>query len=96
MTPAGRELNGMSRDEIFARLRDLLVESFALDVARVTRDAHLQGDLDLDSIDAIELAVRLEEETGLKLADEELRSVRRVDDVVELVHAKLASAAARA
>ncbi|HEY8120737.1 MAG TPA: acyl carrier protein [Myxococcota bacterium] len=86
----------MSRDEIFARLRDLLVESFALDVARVTRDAHLQGDLDLDSIDAIELAVRLEEETGLKLADEELRSVRRVDDVVELVHAKLASAAARA
>lgn len=84
-----------SRDEVFARLRAILVESFQLDAARVTGAAHLREDLDLDSIDAIELAVRLEEETGLRLADEELRGVRRVDDVVELVHAKLAGQAAR-
>lgn len=85
-----------SRDEIFARLRDILVESFELDAASVTRDARLREELDLDSIDAIDLAVRLEEETGLKVEDEELRGVRRVDDVVELVHAKVAGSAARA
>ena len=85
-----------SREEIFARLRAILVESFELDSQRVTRSAQLREDLDLDSIDAIDLAVRLEEETGLKLADDELHGVRRVDDIVELVHAKLAVSAASA
>lgn len=83
-----------TRDEVFARLRGILVESFELDASRITREAHLLEDLDLDSIDAIDLAVRLEEETGLKLADDELRGVRRVDDVVELVLAKLTAHAA--
>jgi acyl carrier protein len=85
-----------TRDEVFTRLRAILVESFELDAGRITRDAHLLEDLDLDSIDAIDLAVRLEEETGLKLADEELRGVRRVEDVVELVLAKLSARAAQA
>lgn len=85
-----------TRDEVFTRLRAILVESFELDASLITRDAHLLEDLDLDSIDAIDLAVRLEEETGLKLADEELRGVRRVDDVVELVLAKLSARAAQA
>ncbi len=85
-----------TRDEVFTRLRAILVESFELDANRITREAHLLEDLDLDSIDAIDLAVRLEEETGLKLADEELRGVRRVDDVVELVLAKLSARAAQA
>jgi acyl carrier protein len=85
-----------SREEIFLRLRELLVESFELDAAQVTLEARLREELDLDSIDAIELAVRLEEETGLKLDDEELRGVRHVGDVVDLVHAKVARQAARA
>lgn len=82
-----------SRDEIFVRLREILVDSFGLDAGAVTREAHLLEDLDLDSIDAIDLAVRLEEETGLKLDDDELRGVRRVDDIVEIVHTKLAGRA---
>ena len=85
-----------TRDEVFARLRDILVEVFELEASRVTHEAHLLEDLDLDSIDAIDLAVRLEEETGLKLADDELRGVRRIDDVVDLVLAKLPGRAARA
>ncbi|HEU4428824.1 MAG TPA: acyl carrier protein [Myxococcota bacterium] len=85
-----------SRDEILARLRAIFGESFEIESARVTPDARLREDLDLDSIDAIDLAVRLEEETALKLDDEELRGVRRVADVVELVHAKLADRQARA
>ena len=85
-----------SRDEILARLRTIFGESFEIESARVTPDARLREDLDLDSIDAIDLAVRLEEETALKLDDDELRGVRRVADVVELVHAKLAGRQARA
>ena len=84
-----------SRDEILARLREILAESFELEAARITAEARLREELDLDSIDAIDLAVRLEEETGIKLADDELHGVRRVGDVVELVHAKLAGRAAQ-
>ena len=50
-------------------------------------------DLDLDSIDAIDLAVKLEERVGLDLEEEQLRSLRLVQDVVDLVHTHLRATA---
>ena len=84
-----------SREEVFARLREILVDSFELEASRVTLGARLRDDLDLDSIDAIDLAARLEGETGLELGDDEVKGVRRVEDVVALLHAKLSDRAAR-
>ena len=55
--------------------------------------SRLVDDLDLDSIDAINMAVRLEQETGLSLKEEELRSVQTIQDVVDVVHRKLQAAA---
>jgi len=78
-----------SSDEIFARLRDILVESFELDAEQVTREAQLREDLDLDSIDAIDFMVTLEEAGGLRVEEEELRGLRRFRDLVELVSGKL-------
>ena len=49
-------------------------------------------DLDLDSIDAIDLAVELEQETGLRLEEQELRQIRRVKDIVDLVCDRLVPA----
>jgi acyl carrier protein len=82
-----------SRDAILAQLTELLVRSFALRPEQVHPQAHLIDDLELDSIDAIDLAVGVEEEIGLRLDEEELRSLRLVGDVVDLVERKLASAA---
>ena len=82
----------MSREEILSRLRAILEEYFDLAPEKVVPDAHLFDDLDLDSIDAIDLAVRLEEETGLRLDEEELKSVRLVSDIVGVVHGKLQNA----
>ena len=82
-----------SREEVFARLREILVDSFELEASRVTLGARLRDDLDLDSIDAIDLAARLEGETGLELDDDEVKGVRRVEDVVVLLHAKLSDRA---
>jgi acyl carrier protein len=45
----------------------------------------LIDDLDLDSIDAVDMAVRLEEKTGYRFAEEELRSVTTIQDVVDLI-----------
>jgi acyl carrier protein len=75
--------------EIFERVKDVLVESFELDPGTVRSTTHLFEDLDLDSIDAIDLVVGLQEETGLELSEDELKSIRVVQDVVDLIHGRL-------
>jgi acyl carrier protein len=82
-------VTGKTKGEIFARVKELLIESFELEPEDVHLQSHLIDDLDLDSIDAIDLAVGLEEEVGLKVEEEELREIRLVGDIVDLVYAKL-------
>ena len=79
----------MTKEEILERVVQILSESFDLDRADVVPTAHLFEDLDLDSIDAIDLIVGLQEETGLKLTEDELRAIRIVQDVVDLLHRRL-------
>lgn len=75
-----------TRDEIFATLRDAMVELFELDAERVTLTANLYQDLEIDSIDAVDLIDHIKRQTGKKIAAEEFKSVRSVSDVVEAVH----------
>lgn len=75
-----------SREEIFATLRDALVELFELDAERVTLEANLYQDLEIDSIDAVDLIDHIKRQTGKKIAAEEFKSVRTVGDVVEAVY----------
>jgi len=82
-----------TRDEIFVALKAVLSEHFELPSERIVPSAHLLEDLDLDSIDWIDLAVKLEVETGQKLGEQDLASIRTVEDVVAIVHARLASRA---
>jgi acyl carrier protein len=79
----------VTKEEIFEKIREILVGSFELDPPSVVPTAHLMDDLDLDSIDAIDLAVAIETETGLDVSEEELRSLRIVQDVVDLIHRRL-------
>jgi acyl carrier protein len=80
----------LSREEIARRLRGYLEEMFEVPADRINPDARLAEDLDLDSIDAVDLVVKLQELTGRKLKVDEFRSVRTVGDVVDRVHAVLA------
>jgi acyl carrier protein len=63
-----------------------LAELFELDPARVTLDARLSEDLEIDSIDAIDLMDRLRRQTGRKISVESFRSVRTVSDLVQTLH----------
>lgn len=74
-----------NREAIFLQLREILVEMFEVDADDVSEDAHLSDDLDIDSIDAVDLIVRLKELTGKKIAPEEFKSVRTVGDVVTAI-----------
>jgi acyl carrier protein len=81
----------VSRDEILARVRDILVRSFQIEPGNVKPETLLFQDLGLDSIDAIDMVVYLQEWTGRRVPEEALRKVRTVDDVVSLVEAHLAA-----
>ncbi|MDU9389514.1 acyl carrier protein [Pseudomonas japonica] len=82
-----------TREDIFNTLRDALVELFELDAARVTLDANLYEDLEIDSIDAVDLIDHIKRQTGKKIAAEEFKAVRTVNDVVEAVYRLVAPAA---
>ncbi len=80
----------VSRDEIFQHVKKLLVEEFELSDHQITLSSHLVDNLDLDSIDAVALAVRVEEESGCELGAEELESLQTVENVVDLIEAMVA------
>lgn len=63
---------------------------FGLPPQEIELSARLVDDLDLDSIDLVDLAVSLEEQSGVKLDEEDLKSVRTVADAVSVIHAALA------
>lgn len=68
-------------EDLFARLRTMLTERFELDPATIRPEARLYEDLDLDSIDAVDLAIAVQELTGRKIRPRDFRDVRTVGDV---------------
>ncbi|MEQ8266966.1 MAG: acyl carrier protein [Parvibaculum sp.] len=83
----------MNRDEIYETLKGFLVELFEIPAERISLDANLADDLDLDSIDAVDLILKLQEFIGRKVSAEQFRSVRTVRDVIDQVHELLGQAA---
>lgn len=75
-----------SKDEIFVAIRTILVDMFELEAEAVVLDAHLYDDLDIDSIDAVDMVVELKKMTGKKIQPDDFKSVRTVADVVDVVH----------
>jgi acyl carrier protein len=73
----------MSRDELFVWVADLLSEMFELDRTSLTMESNLYADLDIDSIDAVDLAVRLKQMTGKRLQPEVFKSIRTIGDVID-------------
>ena len=81
----------MTRDEILGELSSAMQEMFEVEAADVTPTSHLIEDLGLDSIDAIDMAVRLQELTGTRVEEAELKALRTIEDVVDLVEKTLAA-----
>lgn len=78
----------MSKEEIFVKLKEILVSVFELDEPDITPDALLGDDLDLDSIDAIDLVVKMKEYTpeGKPTIDASIfKEVKTVQDVVDAI-----------
>lgn len=71
-----------SQEEIYQKVVSILEELFEIDPQQITPEAHLYQDLDIDSIDAVDLVVELKKVTGKKIRPEDFKAVRTVQDVV--------------
>ncbi|GGP43600.1 acyl carrier protein [Shewanella saliphila] len=80
-----------NRDQILAMLSTILVDEFEIDPADISLDASLYEELDLDSIDAVDLVIKLQQITGKKIQPEEFKTVRTVNDVVNAVEGLMQS-----
>jgi acyl carrier protein len=75
-----------NRDEILQLIRDIMQEMFEIEADEVTLEANLYEDLDFDSIDAVDMIVKLKEMTGKALKPEDFKNARTINDVVEAVN----------
>ncbi len=74
-----------TREEIISAISDVLVEEFECDRAALKPEARLFEDLDLDSIDAVDLIVRLQNQTQLKVKAEDFKAIRTLGDVADVI-----------
>ncbi len=74
-----------SREEIFEKLKEILVDDFEIAENCISPEANLFEDLELDSIDAVDLAVKLQYFTDKKISPESFKQIRTINDVVNSI-----------
>jgi acyl carrier protein len=79
----------MGKDEILAKVRDILVDQLDVDAEAVKLEASFQDDLDADSLDLVELIMELEDRFALKITDEEAQTLTTVGAVVDFIAARV-------
>ena len=75
-----------TKEQIREKLVEILVSDFELKESDIKDESNLFTDLDFDSIDAVDLAVRLQQFTDKKISPEEFREIRTVSDVVNAIY----------
>lgn len=74
-----------TKEEIYSNLVEILVTLFEVDRGSISIETSLYEDLDIDSIDAVDLIVELQQRTGKNIDPEEFKAVRSVNDVVNVI-----------
>ncbi|WP_246116565.1 acyl carrier protein [Cobetia crustatorum] len=75
----------VTRDDIYVHVRSTLIELFEIEADDIHSEARLYEDLDIDSIDAVDLVVELKKFTGRRIEANDFKSVRTLNDVVNAV-----------
>lgn len=77
-------------DDIFERVRRIIVDQLGVDESKVTPEARFRQDLEADSLDLVELIMAFEEEFGGEISDEDAQKITTVGEAVEYLRARLA------
>lgn len=75
----------MSQDEIFDKVKEIIIEQLGVTESSITQEASFIDDLGADSLDIVELIMALEEEFDLEIPDSDAEKVVTVGDVVEYI-----------
>lgn len=75
----------MNAEQILQKIQDILEELFEVDPSSVKMETKIFEELDIDSIDAVDLVIKLKELTGKKIQPEQFKNVRTIEDVVNLI-----------
>ncbi len=78
-----------SKEQIYNKVCEIMQEEFEIDKSLIKEDANLFTDLDLDSIDAVDMAVRLQQFIEKRISPEEFKQIKTVKDVVDAVYSLL-------
>lgn len=79
----------MTREEIIAKVKAIIVEKLSVNESEVTPQATFAGDLNADSLDTVELIMEFEKEFGVSIDDEEAQKISTVEDAVNLLEEQL-------
>jgi acyl carrier protein len=73
----------MDEEQLFFKIREILVDQFEIEQSNVTLDASLYEELEIDSIDAVDLMVQIKELTGKKIPPDKFKEIRTISDVLD-------------
>ena len=79
----------MEVNEVFEKVKGLFVEDLGIDESKVTMEAKLEEDLEIDSLGIVEVVMAFEDEFDIEIDDEELADVSTVGEAVKLLHSKI-------
>ena len=78
----------MNKNEIFEILKNALTQLFEIEESKISLEAKIYEDLEIDSIDAIDLVDFVKKQTGHKLMPEDFKAIKTLGDIVEVVAKK--------
>ena len=79
----------MEVTEVFEKVKNLFIDELGIDAEKVTMEAKLEEDLDIDSLGIVEVVMAFEDEFEIEIDDEELTDVGTVGQAVNLLHSKI-------
>jgi acyl carrier protein len=80
----------MTREEVLARISELLAAELEVEAARIDEGTRFKEDLEADSLDLVELVVELEDSYGIRIPDEEAARILTVGEAADFVAAHAA------